>query len=84
MRIAVLSDIHSNMDAFFAVLDDIEDAAKKGGPIDQVISLGDNIGYGPEPEEVILRLKQGKIPSVLGNHELVIYELGPRGLQKKI
>jgi len=69
MRIAVLSDIHSNMEAFSAVLDDIEGAAKEGAPIEQVISLGDNIGYGPEPEEVILRLKRDQIPSVMGNHE---------------
>ncbi len=74
MRIAVLSDIHSNMDAFSAVLDDIEGAAREGGPIDQVISLGDNIGYGPEPEEVMLRLKQDKIPSVLGNHERALVD----------
>jgi predicted phosphodiesterase len=64
MRIALLSDIHSNMDAFGAVLEDI---AISG--IDRVISLGDNIGYGPEPEKVILALKKHGIFSVLGNHE---------------
>lgn len=65
MRAAVLSDIHGNMDAFEKVLEDIE----RCGP-DAVFSLGDNIGYGPEPERVIQTLMRLRIPSVLGNHEL--------------
>jgi predicted phosphodiesterase len=69
MRIAVLSDIHSNMEALGAVLDDIACCG-----IDQVISLGDNIGYGPEPEQVILTLKQNSILSVLGNHERALLD----------
>ncbi|MGD9331367.1 MAG: metallophosphoesterase family protein [Desulfobacterales bacterium] len=68
-KFAVLSDIHSNLDAFEAVLEDIETLA-----IDDIYSLGDNIGYGPEPEAVIQRLTQRGIPSVLGNHELAVNE----------
>lgn len=64
MRIAVISDIHSNADAFSAVLADMETAS-----VEEVISLGDNIGYGPEPEAVIQLLRERKIPSVIGNHE---------------
>ena len=64
MKLAILSDIHANMEAFDAVLKDIH----KAGP-DAVISLGDNIGYGPEPEKVVSYLKKHRIPSVLGNHE---------------
>lgn len=67
MRIAVISDIHGNLDAFEAVLTDIERS-----DIDHVISLGDNIGYGPESEEVVRRIMERQIPSVLGNHEKVI------------
>jgi Icc-related predicted phosphoesterase len=48
MKIAVLSDIHGNMDAFEKVIEDIERCRP-----DAVYSLGDNIGYGPEPERVI-------------------------------
>jgi diadenosine tetraphosphatase ApaH/serine/threonine PP2A family protein phosphatase len=65
MKIAVLSDIHGNMDAFEQVLADID-----GRGIASIFSLGDNIGYGAEPERVVQTLKTRGIPSVLGNHEL--------------
>ena len=64
MRLAVISDIHSNMDGLTAVLSDIE-----AQQADRIVSLGDNIGYGPEPETVIQTLQRLKIPSVRGNHE---------------
>lgn len=65
MRLAIISDIHGNYRALQAVLRDI-DAIGVG----DIISLGDNIGYGPEPEEVVQTLLQRKIDSVMGNHEL--------------
>jgi predicted phosphodiesterase len=65
MRIAIISDIHGNATALKAVLKDIELFS-----VDCIISLGDNIGYGPEPEKVIHMLHEKKIPSVKGNHEL--------------
>lgn len=65
MRTAILSDIHGNATALEAVLKDIDSCT-----IDMVLSLGDNIGYGPEPEKVINILRSKKIPSVTGNHEL--------------
>ena len=68
-KFAVLSDIHSNLEAFEAVLKDIETLS-----ISDIFSLGDNVGYGPEPEAVIQRLTHLGIPSVLGNHELAINE----------
>lgn len=67
MRIAVISDIHSNKDAFSAVLKDID-----ASHVDGIVSLGDNIGYGPEPEAVVHMLREREIPSVLGNHELAL------------
>ena len=69
MRLAVISDIHGNWDAFQAVLNDMDTAV-----IDAVVCLGDNIGYGPEPNEVIDALRQRKIPSVLGNHEMAVLQ----------
>lgn len=69
MRLAVISDVHSNLDAFQAVLADISTQS-----IDDVISLGDNIGYGAQPEEVIAGLKRHAISSVLGNHELALLD----------
>jgi predicted phosphodiesterase len=71
MKIAVLSDIHGNMDAFAKVIEDLERCRP-----DAVYSLGDNIGYGPEPEPVIQTLRRLRIPSVLGNHELAAKEPG--------
>jgi predicted phosphodiesterase len=65
MRLAVFSDTHGNYDALEQVLKDIDRS-----DVDAVISLGDNIGYGPEPERVIKKLKSRNIPSVQGNHEL--------------
>ncbi len=65
MKTAILSDIHGNATALEAVLKDVDSCA-----VDMVLSLGDNIGYGPEPEKVINILRSRKIPSVTGNHEL--------------
>jgi predicted phosphodiesterase len=67
MRIAVISDIHGNYEACQQVLEDIDKTQ-----VDAVISLGDNIGYGPEPDRVIREIRARKIPSILGNHELAI------------
>jgi predicted phosphodiesterase len=65
MRLAVISDIHGNLEAFREVLADIDRSR-----IDSVLCLGDNIGYGPEPEAVLRLLRERQIPSVKGNHEL--------------
>jgi len=65
MRLAIIADIHGNYRALQAVLADI---ALRG--VDRIISLGDNIGYGPEPEEVVRALLEHRVVSVMGNHEL--------------
>ncbi|MCI0583669.1 MAG: metallophosphatase family protein [Chloroflexi bacterium] len=62
MRIAVLSDIHSNLAALDAVL-----AAT--GPVDGVWHLGDVVGYGPEPDTVVARLSGIGATGVKGNHD---------------
>jgi len=62
MRIAVLSDIHANLAALEAVASDLP-------PIDQVWVLGDIVGYGPNPNEVITTLQAMGARSVLGNHD---------------
>jgi diadenosine tetraphosphatase ApaH/serine/threonine PP2A family protein phosphatase len=67
MRLAILSDIHGNYRALQAVLEDIEQQQ-----IDGIICLGDNIGYGPEPEKVVLELIRRDVGSVMGNHELAL------------
>jgi predicted phosphodiesterase len=65
MRLAVVSDIHGNLEAFKQVLLDI-DRSK----VDGVACLGDCIGYGPEPDQVVSLVRRKNIPSVMGNHEL--------------
>jgi len=67
MRIAVISDIHSNLEALRQVLIDIENSN-----IDTVVCLGDNIGYGPEPNKVVTLIQDHNIPSIMGNHELAV------------
>jgi len=67
MKTAIISDIHGNFDAFREVLADINNSA-----VDRIISLGDNIGYGPEPDRVVQTIMARNIPSVQGNHELAV------------
>lgn len=62
MRIAVLSDIHGNLPALEAVL-----AALK--PYDAVWQLGDIVGYGPQPDEVVALLASIGAAGVRGNHD---------------
>ena len=62
MRIAVLSDIHANLAALEAVSSDLP-------PVDEVWVLGDIVGYGPHPNEVIALLQAMGARSVLGNHD---------------
>ena len=60
---AIISDLHSNIAAVSAVLEDIR---SKG--ITEIVCLGDIIGYGPDPEDVV-DLAQGWKMCLQGNHE---------------
>jgi diadenosine tetraphosphatase ApaH/serine/threonine PP2A family protein phosphatase len=71
MRLAIVADIHANFRALQAVLTDI---TRTGA--ERIISLGDNIGYGPEPEEVVRTLLEHRVVSVMGNHELALISRG--------
>lgn len=64
MRYALLSDIHGNLEALTAVLDFL-------GPqkIDQVLCLGDTVGYGADPAACLARLTQVRAVIVAGNHD---------------
>jgi len=63
-KIAVLSDIHANLHALEAVLDDIQ----KWG-FDSILCTGDLVGYGPWPDETVALIRQMKIPTVMGNYD---------------
>jgi diadenosine tetraphosphatase ApaH/serine/threonine PP2A family protein phosphatase len=69
MREAVISDIHANLEAFTAVLADID-----GRGVESILNLGDAIGYGPNPNRVVELLRERGVPSVLGNHELAVLD----------
>lgn len=64
MRVAVIGDAHGNLPALEAVLRD----ANRRRP-NAIWNLGDLIGYGPHPEEVVQRLKSRKIASIAGNFD---------------
>jgi predicted phosphodiesterase len=63
MRVAVLSDIHANIRALDAIL-------AAAGKVDAVWHLGDVVGYGPDPDAVVDRLRERKALGVRGNHDL--------------
>jgi len=69
MRLAIFSDTHGNYEALEQVIKDMGTS-----DVDAVISLGDNIGYGPEPDRVVQKIKALGIPSVQGNHELALQD----------
>ena len=66
VRIAIVSDIHSNLDALSAVLRD----AERHRALDGVWCLGDIVGYGAQPADVIDALRARSLTSVAGNHDL--------------
>ena len=63
MRYLILSDIHSNLTALDAVL-----AAAKGR-WKQAVCLGDIVGYGPDPNEVVERIRSLDAIVIRGNHD---------------
>jgi len=66
LKIAVISDIHSNLDAFDAVIADLP-------AVDSTLCLGDIVGYGPQPNEVVEKIRQLHPAVVLsGNHDYAI------------
>jgi predicted phosphodiesterase len=66
MRRLLLSDIHANMEAMDACLARSDEAG-----FDSVICCGDIVGYGPEPNEAVEKLKALKAVSIRGNHDRV-------------
>jgi predicted phosphodiesterase len=66
MRILVISDLHANLTALDAVLAD-------AGTVDKVWCLGDVIGYGPDPNDVVGRLRSlPNLTCLLGNHDVAV------------
>jgi len=68
MRIAIVSDAHSNIEGLTAVLRH----AEAGAPLDGVWCLGDLVGYGPDPGAVIAELRRRHVTAVAGNHDRAV------------
>lgn len=65
MRIAILSDIHSNLQALIKALSTIDELR-----VDEVHCLGDIVGYGGNPNECVNLVRKRVVKCVLGNHDL--------------
>ncbi|MHC4163151.1 MAG: metallophosphoesterase family protein [Planctomycetota bacterium] len=70
MQIAIISDVHANIEALEAVVADI-----KKKMIRDIVCLGDIIGYGPNPRECLQRLMDSKMV-LMGNHEEAVLYYG--------
>jgi predicted phosphodiesterase len=68
MKIAILSDIHANLAALEAVLQDI----KKNGGVHWYWNLGDIVDYGPDPHECVQKVRELEAVSIVGNHDLAV------------
>lgn len=69
MKILLISDIHSNIVALNTVLED-------AGPVDAVWCIGDLVGYGPDPDACVTRIRE--LPNLLciqGNHDAAVSSL---------
>jgi diadenosine tetraphosphatase ApaH/serine/threonine PP2A family protein phosphatase len=65
---AIVSDIHGNLEAFTAVLGEIE---RRG--IQHVVCLGDIVGYGPNPIECLDLVQSRCRASIMGNHDFALF-----------
>ena len=66
MKALIVSDVHSNLEALSSV---IGDASVRSG-FDEIWSLGDLVGYGPDPAAVIDLIREYDLRAVSGNHDL--------------
>jgi diadenosine tetraphosphatase ApaH/serine/threonine PP2A family protein phosphatase len=76
LRYLIISDIHGNLEALTAVL---ADAGERS--VDEVICLGDFVGYGANPSECVEEfMALPKARAVLGNHDAAVLDPGQREL----
>jgi predicted phosphodiesterase len=69
MRIALISDIHANLPALEAVLDDID---RRGSAVPATYHLGDLVGYAPWPDETVGLLSARGVAGVSGNYDSTV------------
>src|SRR5579871_6462811 len=67
MKVAVISDIHANRQAFEAVLGDVADSEA-----DELWCLGDLVGYGADPDACVALARRHAAVCLAGNHDLAV------------
>lgn len=77
MKIAVVSDLHSNVVALDAVLRDLESEN-----IENILCAGDLVGYYPFPDETVSRVRDVNALCVLGNHDFGLVTETPRDFNR--
>jgi putative phosphoesterase len=65
MKVGIVSDVHSNLVALEAVLEDMPD-------VDQVVCAGDVVGYNPWPAACVEAIRERDVPTVMGNHDRMV------------
>lgn len=70
MRLAILSDIHSNLEALTKALNVVDTMS-----VDEIICLGDIVGYGANPNECVEIIRQRCKTVLLGNHDLAAVDI---------
>ncbi len=76
MKIGIVSDIHGNLTGLDVCLEYLHQMN-----VDTIVSLGDVVGYFPDPSNAILRLREHGVHCLLGNHDAML--LGTMSLDKK-
>jgi putative phosphoesterase len=67
MMIALISDVHANLIALAAVLEDMN-----GRGVERIISAGDVVGYYPYPNETVALFRERDVLSIQGNHDRAV------------
>jgi predicted phosphodiesterase len=65
VKYGIIADIHSNLEALDVVLAELRS-------VDRLVCLGDLVGYGPNPNECVEKIRDLKIPVVAGNHDKAV------------
>jgi putative phosphoesterase len=78
MKLAILSDIHANLTALDCVLSDIEKSS-----VNKIVCLGDVAELGPQPHEVIERLRKLGGLMIMGNEDEALLEARSKGIYRK-
>jgi len=78
MKVALIADVHANLPALEAVLDH----ARQQG-VEALWNVGDLVGYGAFPDQVVKRLRDEDVVSIVGNYDLKVLKLKGKKKRKK-